>query len=232
MKMNRKIWIVACLLGAVSLGFTACGGGDDDDDNPKVENPDNNNGSGGNTQTGDNGNEGAAFVDLGLSVKWASCNIGANNPEETGNYYAWGETTKKQSYTEDNWQYKGDFPELGIKEIIGTDYDVAYKTLGKGWRLPLKSEFQEMVDKCTITITTKNSVKVVKVTGPNGNTIYLPMGGYYKNRTNEDKGISAYYWSGTLEARYAQCFYATNGKISGSYWLHYTYGALVRAVHE
>ncbi len=170
-------------------------------------------------------------VDLGLSVKWANMNVGAKNPEDTGDYYAWGETATKKTYSDNNWQYDGYLAPESEYDIIGTEYDVAYKKLGNGWRMPLKSEFQEMVDKCTFVITTHNSVKVAKITGPNGNSIILPLGGYFENRNIMQKGQGGFYWSGTIEFKHAKCF-SVDVIMWADYWLNNAFGALVRAVHE
>ena len=81
------------------------------------------------------------FVDLGLSVKWASCNIGAEKPNEFGDYYAWGETETKETYTFDNYQFQH-------TEILPVECDVARAKMGDGWRMPTNAEVQELLDKC------------------------------------------------------------------------------------
>ena len=98
---------------------------------------------------------GYGYVDLGLSVKWATYNVGANSPEEYGNYYAWGETTTKTSYTEENCSTYG----KSIGSIAGNStYDVARALWGGGWRLPTKEEFEELRDRCTWNWTTYKGV--------------------------------------------------------------------------
>ena len=121
-----------------------------------------------------NGHE---FVDLGLSVKWATCNVGANEPHGYGNYYAWGETTTKNEYTEENSRTYG----ANMSNISGnSNYDAARANWGGSWRIPTEAEIQELSKKCTWTWTSQSGVNGYIVTGPNGNNIFLPAaGGYY-----------------------------------------------------
>ena len=125
---------------------------------------------------------GYEYVDLGLSVKWATHNVGANSPKERGNYYAWGETEIKELYTFDNcktipqkpenkWERVRDMDDIGGNE----KYDVARAKWGTPWRLPSKEECEELKDKCKWEYTTLDSIEGYKVTGPNGNSIFLPM---------------------------------------------------------
>ena len=152
-------------------------------------------------------------VDLGLSVYWASCNLGAEKPEEYGEYYAWGETKPKSSYTEDNYSYYNAsttlYTDIG-SEISGTQYDAATVNLGSDWRMPTKDEMQEMVDKCSWEWTQINGVNGYKVTGPNGNSIFLPAAGFNYSILS---GSSLYYLTGS-ESSYnvnARALYATSG---------------------
>ena len=118
-----------------------------------------------------NGHE---YVDLGLSVRWATCNVGANNPEDYGDYYAWGETKTKKEYTEENCEtYKN------IGDIKGTSRDVAHVRWGSPWRMPTEEESQELIDNCDWEWTTLNGVEGSKVTSrKNGNSIFLPAAGW------------------------------------------------------
>lgn len=122
------------------------------------------------------------WVDLGLSVMWAKCNIGASSPEEGGRYYAFGETTTKSSYWRENytWAYPSGYDfnyRNPLKEISGTEYDVATKKLGEGWRLPTGKEATEFFSKCTFKNETLNGQKGVRATGPNGRSIFIPYVG-------------------------------------------------------
>ena len=117
-------------------------------------------------------------VDLGLSVKWAVWNMGASAPEEFGDYYCWGETETKEEYTEESYLYykNGSFVNIG-SNICGTRYDAAHVKWGGDWRLPTDVEAAELVNECSWETTSVNGVNGVLVTGPNGNSIFLPATG-------------------------------------------------------
>lgn len=140
-------------------------------------------------------------VDLGLSVKWAGWNVGASSPEQYGGYYAWGETEEKSNYDWDTYKYYNsdmcNITNIG-SNISGTQYDVATVKWGNGWRMPTKTEFQELRDKCTWSGYTYNGVAGSKVTGPNGNSIFLPCAGARYGTSLDDAGYIGYYWSGSL----------------------------------
>ncbi len=138
-----------------------------------------------------NGHE---YVDLGLSVKWATCNVGASSPEDYGDYFAWGETkTKtKSSYDSDNSVTYG----KQMSDIKGdSHYDAARSNWGGIWRLPTKAEFEELENRCTWKWTTQNGVKGYKVTGPNGNSIFLPAAGLRYGSSLYGAGEIGCYWS-------------------------------------
>lgn len=119
---------------------------------------------------------GHEWVDLGLpsGVKWATCNVGASSPEEYGNYYAWGETSTNSEYVEGNCSTYG----KSMGDISGdAQYDVVRKYWGGSWRMPTKTELQELEKNCSWIWTTQNDIKGCKVTGPNGNSIFLPAAG-------------------------------------------------------
>lgn len=141
-------------------------------------------------------------VDLGLSVKWASCNVGATSPEEYGGYYAWGETEEKSDYTWKNYKYYNsstggyEYKKLG-SNISGTSYDVARVKWGGSWRMPTLSEMQELCNECSWQWVEVNGVKGQKVTGPNGNSIFLPAAGYREGTEVYSRGSGGLYWSAT-----------------------------------
>jgi serine/threonine protein kinase len=118
---------------------------------------------------------GYEWVDLGLSVKWATCNVGASSPDAYGNYYAWGETsTKSEYYSSNSASYGNSWGNIGGSSSC----DAARANWGGKWRLPTKSEFQELIDNCTWTWTTQNGHKGYKVTSKkNGQSIFLPAAG-------------------------------------------------------
>lgn len=156
-----------------------------------------------------------SYIDLGLSVKWATCNVGAKSPEEYGNYYAWGEIEEKKFFRIDTYKYwEGVYgetkPEDGYlnigNEISGTVYDAAYVNMGKSWRMPTQKEAQELVEKCTFEKYTLNGIDGYLFTGPNHNSMFLPFAGYkwgYNiNQTSGSKSPMGCYWTGTVHSPY------------------------------
>lgn len=135
---------------------------------------------------------GYEYVDLGLSVKWATCNVGANKPEDYGNYYAWGEVNTKDTYTEANSLTYG----MQMNDITGNaQYDAATANWGGSWRMPTYDELNELRNNCTWTWTTQNGVKGYNVEGPNGNSIFLPAAGYRDGSSLYYAGSYGDYWS-------------------------------------
>ena len=148
---------------------------------------------------GDGKHEGHEYVDLGLSVKWATRNIGANSPEEYGQYFAWGETTTKAEYTEKNCTTYG----KTMNDIAGNaQYDAATANWGGDWRMPTKAEMQELVNKCIWDWTTQNGVNGYKVTGPSGASIFLPAAGRRYGSSLYNAGNIGYYLSSTPYKNY------------------------------
>lgn len=150
-------------------------------------------------------------VDLGLpsGTRWASCNVGASSPEEYGGYYSWGETEEKDDYSWNNYSYletyeKHDgYTRIVCKDIgdniCGTKYDVAHVKWGGSWRMPTKAEMEELLEHCTTEQTVLNGIKVMKVTGPSGNFIFLPSTGFYDDGDLENEGYCTQCWSGELD---------------------------------
>ena len=137
-------------------------------------------------------------VDLGLSVKWATCNIGATKPEECGDYFAWGETSPKDVYTEETYLYydaanNRKLIDIGT-EISGTEYDAASKQWGDEWRMPAEEELYKLLSCCSWQWITINGVNGYEVVGPNGNSIFLPAAGTFNSEHNE----CGYYWTGSF----------------------------------
>ena len=144
---------------------------------------------------------GRQFVDLGLSVKWATYNVGANAPEQYGDYFAWGETMPKRRYTEKN--------SLTYCKTMGdisgnVKYDAATANWGGDWRMPTMVEMHELLGKCKWEETKLNGVKGYKVTGPNGNYIFLPAAGCieYGNKNYNIGGVELEYWTSTPSSRW------------------------------
>ena len=134
------------------------------------------------------------YVDLGLSsgLKWATCNVGAISPSEYGNYYAWGEVEPKESYTQQNCVTSGQV----IGDISGNpQYDAARANWGSTWRMPTIAEFRELINNCTWTWTSEGGNNGYRVTGPNGNSIFLPAAGRRDGTSLNFAGSYGFYWS-------------------------------------
>ena len=143
-------------------------------------------------------------IDLGLSVKWASHNIGAATPEGYGNYYAWGETATKSNYSPSTSKWWGvSYSSLQSQGVIDSNgnltatYDAATQNWGGSWRMPTESEMNELITKCTWTWTTYNGVNGRTVVGPNGNSIFLPAAGNRDYSGLYIAGSYGYYWIST-----------------------------------
>ena len=167
-------------------------------------------------QSGDkqehNGHE---YVDLGLSVKWATCNVGANKPEEYGDYFAWGETCIKAESDSSNCPTYGlTNSQLQTQGYIDGEgnltaqYDAATANWGGNWRMPTKAEYDELLNNCTWTWTTQNSVNGCKVTSKtNGNSIFLPAAGYYCDGSSLYFPFCGYSWCSTPDENHIGCAY-------------------------
>ena len=190
------------------------------------------------------------YVDLGLpsGTLWATCNVGANSPEEYGDYFAWGETEvydwttnykwaegasdQLTKYCDDsNYGYNGftdDKTELDLED------DAAYVNWGTGWRMPSSEQIEELINKCTWTWTTLNGINGYEVEGPNGNSIFLPAAGYRAGDSLYDDGSWANYWSRSLYSSKPTCAYELNfssGRVNRDYTSR-DYGESVRAVRR
>lgn len=168
----------------------------------------------GNNKNNDNGSGKKASVeavDLGLSVKWASCNVGAMSEWEIGDYFAWGEVQPKASYLADNYKHRdadGNWIKYAFKADALVDADVAKADnqasllpeddaataiLGDGWRMPTPEEAQELMDKCEI----KYWEQGIQLTGPNGNSICIPYGGSRQGEKLRSEKTTSY-WTNQL----------------------------------
>ena len=165
------------------------------------------------TSSGTGTHNGHEWVDLGLSVKWATCNVGASSPSDYGSYFAWGETSPKSEYTWATLKYCNDTTgdsfskynqnQDGTKDnktVLDLSDDAARANWGGSWRMPTIAEFQELIDKCTWTLTTVNGKKGYKVVSKsNGNSIFLPAAGWHGGTSLVDAGGNGNYWSGSLD---------------------------------
>ena len=176
-------------------------------------------------------NNGHEWVDLGLSVLWATCNVGASSPSDYGNYYAWGETKTKSSYTEGNSKtYNVVMPDISGEP----KYDAATANWGEGWRMPTDEELEELIDKCDWQWTTQGGHNGYKVTGPNGNSIFLPAAGWRFGTSLYYAGDSGLYWSSTpygSNTLIAYYLFFNSGNHSVD-WSNRGYGLSVRPVSD
>ena len=165
-----------------------------------------------------NENNGHRYVDLGLSVKWATCNIGASQPYEAGSYFAWGETETKEDFTWATYKWcngsatrltkynkDADFGNVDNISRLQTADDAARKAWGGTWRLPTLQECYELTTLCTQQWTTQNAVPGLLITGPNGNTIFLPAGGEKVGDKRSGKNVDGWYWT-SVEAAACHIF--------------------------
>ncbi len=168
-------------------------------------------------------------VDLGLSVKWASCNLGASKPKDPGKFYAWGETKGKTVFSENNYSlYKpgpgsdgrlnargyllkkyctdakvgaapGVYGDVDGKTVLAPEDDAAGKELGRKWRIPTVAERDELISKCNWRWTREGGVPGYLVTSKkNGNSIFLPAAGYYRDAYHYRDGEMGFYWTASV----------------------------------
>lgn len=172
------------------------------------------------------------MVDLGLpsGLKWATCNVGASSPWEFGDYYAWGETEGKDSYSRENCATFA----KEIRRIAGNAiYDVASAKLGAGWRIPTQEEFQELVDKCTWSWITYNGVNGYDVCGPNGKSIFIPAAGYFNGETLQGAKEGGNYYTSTPYKNNFDAYYLhINSDEYGVDWNDRSNGLSIRPVFE
>ena len=215
---------------ALCMGFVSCGE-KDDEPTPEVD---------------EYGISLTQEVDLGLpsGTVWAGWNVGASSPEEYGGYYAWGETEEKSDYDYDTYKFWVDNDGDGYwdydecanigSNISGTRYDVTRQKWGGSWRMPTKTEFYELTSKCTWTWYQYKGVKGYKVTGLNGNSIFLPAAGYRSGTSLDDDGGYGLYWSASLNedgyGDHAWGLYFGDGDYYSYRYYYRGYGLTVRPV--
>ena len=151
------------------------------------------------------------MIDLGLpsGTKWACCNVGATKPEEYGGYYAWGETEEKSHYRWDNYKWYSEYNNYACtmtkycyhvdnKTVLDPEDDVAHVKWGGSWRMPTFEEKKELRDECTWERTELDGVNGYRVTGPNGNSIFLPAAGCFDTKLKY-RGAHGFYWLSSLD---------------------------------
>ena len=190
---------------------------------------------------------GYEYVDLGLSVKWATINVGATKPEEYGDYFAWGETEPKSTYNWSSYKYcNGSSSTLTKYNTVSSRGTVDNKTTlelsddaarvnwGGSWRMPTFAELTELRENCTWTWTTQNGVNGYKVTSKsNGNSIFLPAAGVRDDSSLKGAGSSGYYCSSSLDTGYPYLAYGSyfySDSVYRNYYYERYYGHSVRPV--
>lgn len=194
------------------------------------------------------------YVDMGLSVMWATCNIGATSPEQYGSYFAWGETNVKNEYTPANYKWydaTGAVLKYNIWKSLGSvdmkyrldaDDDVAHVLMGDGWHIPTLSDYEELLNNSRVTIVEMNGVKGLSLTSQiNDNSIFIPLAGEYWKGDTLGAGVYSYYPTNTLvcynedNSSYIYSFYAntTDGRQAVGYSTYNRVGGLpVRPVYS
>ncbi len=222
--------IFSALICAVMLaGVTACEKEQEPEAfyNQGIDQTDPNNSNDNNSES-DEGLNGHEAVDLGLpsGLLWATCNVGATSPELSGYYFAWGETTPKADYLSSNYTYSNNPTTLPLSA------DAAHVNWGGAWRMPTEREFGELLAYCSWLWVTQNEANGYKVTGQNGNSIFLPAAGYRDGSSLDYYGSCGYYWSSLLDTSYPSYAYYLYFNSSGYSWRDSSryYGRSVRAV--
>jgi hypothetical protein len=184
-------------------------------------------------------------VDMGLSVAWASYNIGATKPEEYGDYYSWGEIETKDKYTEENYKWGGttsltkyntkrDYGSVDNKKVLDPEDDVARVKWGNRWRIPTASEIQELYENCKWTDATIGGVAGIMATSKiNGNTLFFPYAGEMAGSSARSYGSTGNYWSANINQSSpfrALRLFVYHGATYNDYFRYYGYS--VRAVTE
>lgn len=180
----------------------------------------------------------AEAVDLGLSVKWAMHNLGASDELEAGAYMSWGELNEKQKYDDDNYKYYNPilttYTDIG-EEISGTSYDASAVHWYNGWRMPTSEECKELMEKCSWEWIRIDKVNGYKITGPNGNSIYLPAAGVKRGVNIVGANERCDYWSGSFNETnksHAFSIYAIPAKAPTNYSAFRRDGRAIRPVKD
>ena len=185
------------------------------------------------------------YVDLGLSVKWATMNVGATSPEESGNFFALGETSTKDEYSWGTYKFTTDggstftkYNDTDGKTILDACDDAAHINWGSAWRMPTKAEMDELfyTQNCKWEWTSQNNVNGYLVTslkeGYTNKSIFLPAAGYRSGTGLNYVGSGGNYWSASLDESdpdYAWCVYFYSDIVNGSSDCRF-YGYSVRPV--
>ena len=172
------------------------------------------------------------FIDLGLpsGLKWASMNIGAESPTESGSYFAWGEISTKNSYISSNSKTYN----MTFSDISGdSKYDAATANMKGSWRMPTFEEYNELSDNCVWSYISVNGQTGYSIKGPNGNSIFLPTSGYMSDTSLMSVGSMGYYWSSTPYEKYTYALgINSDSHLITFYYRYRYYGLPIRAVAD
>ena len=161
------------------------------------------------------------WVDLGLpsGTLWATCNVGADRPGDFGDYFAWGETAPKDSYSWENYMWCYGYSSTLTKYCTNSSFgyngfvdnkaeldpvdDAAYVNWGPSWRMPTYDQLEELRTQCTWTWRIKDGSYGHLITGPNGNSIFLPAAGYRESEYINYTDTWGDYWTRELAPGYS-----------------------------
>ena len=192
-------------------------------------------------------NDEEEMVDLGLSVKWSTHNLGASSPTDFGQYYFWGDTVgiRRPINNDEIVPYSGHYTEFESRlqsHIAKTRYDAAYQLQGKNWRMPTVADFRELMNKCSCVRIYVNDVCGFLFTGPNGNMLFLPeaegLQPRYQNLSsgmmfNDNDSFKAVYWTDEMADNSVYVYDDNLITIKERYWRNYYHYALpIRAVYD
>lgn len=145
------------------------------------------------------------FVDLGLpsGTKWATCNVGATNPEDFGDLFAWGETKVKKEYTRETYAFgtknQQKYNTTDKNLVLQSCDDAATINWGEDWQTPTLEQFEELLENCKLEWTEKNNIGRQLITGPNGNSIFLPAAGNTSDLSFSYSKPEGFYWSASAD---------------------------------
>ena len=187
------------------------------------------------------------WVDLGLpsGSLWATCNVGASSPEQYGDYFAWGETETKDYYDTETYKWYNSSDSTLTKYCTDSQYgtvdnkteldpedDAATVNMGPSWRMPSQDQMKELINCCIVQKAKMKGVSGLQITGPNGNTIFLPAAGYRSRDELSTVGFDCNYWTRTLTSWpvCASYLFFNSMEVYTSYGVGRVIGNSVRAV--
>lgn len=189
---------------------------------------------------------GFTYVDLGLSVKWATCNVGAKLPYEYGKYFSWGGVKSKSTYNWGSYEYgtssslmkkycfSENYGDADDKDLLENVDDAANQNMSSAWRIPTTDQWNELFSELSWSITWNfdgTGTAGVIGTASNGNQIFFPAAGYYDGSSSSGKGDHVMYWTSILSGNYDNEAYYTNFTDQWNLKERYRYyGLPVRAV--